>query len=229
MATDDAQRIRDGLLMVLALATGATDATAFERLNHVFASVITGNLILLGVSAVGRGGSLALFSGCALAGYALGVFVAAPRHQHQQQVWPRSATVALGLDLALLIGFAVGWEIVGGRPGRTVQIALLVMAAGAMGVQSTAVRRLGQVSTTYLTSTLTGLVESVAVRRWAPSQTRGLGIIAAAVAGAAGATALILYARAWLPALQLGPLVVVLAGSRRLIGVPAAGSPAGVS
>jgi Protein of unknown function (DUF1275) len=119
------------------------------------------------------------------------------------------------------VAFAVGWEIVGGHPGRLMQLVLLTTAA-AMGVQSAAVRRLGQVSTTYLTSTLTGLVESLAVRRWSQSHARGLAIIAAAVAGAAGATALILYAGAWLPALQLIPLAVVLVGSRRLIGRPVA-------
>ncbi len=45
--------------------------TALERLGHAFASVITGNLILLGVGAVSRGGSQALFSGCALAATAV--------------------------------------------------------------------------------------------------------------------------------------------------------------
>jgi uncharacterized membrane protein YoaK (UPF0700 family) len=222
MAADDAQRIRDALLVVLAIATGATDATAFERLGHAFASVITGNLILLGISAVSRGGSSAQFAGCALAGYVIGVFLAAARGEPSERVWPLGATVALGLDLALLVVFAVGWEIVGGHPGRLMQLILLTTAAGAMGVQSAAVRRLGQVSTTYLTSTLTGLVESLAIRRWSQSHARGLAIIAAAVAGAAGATALILYARTWLPALQLLPLAAVLIGSRWLIGRPAA-------
>lgn len=221
MVADHPERMRDVLLVVLAVATGATDATAFERLGHAFASVITGNLILLGVSAVSRGGSQALYSGCALAGYVLGVLIAAPRRQHDRPLWPLGATVALGLDLALLIAFAIGWEIVGGRPGRLMQIVLLTTAAGAMGVQSSAVRRLGQMSTTYLTSTLTGLIESLAIRRWVPGHGRSLAIIAAAVAGAAAATALILYAEAWLPALQLVPLAVVVIASRRLIRRPA--------
>jgi uncharacterized membrane protein YoaK (UPF0700 family) len=221
--------MRDVLLVVLAVATGATDATAFERLGHAFASVITGNLILLGVSAVSRGGSQALFSGCALAGYVLGVLIAAPRRQHHRLVWPLGVTVALAVDLALLVAFAVGWEIVGGHPGRLMQVVLLTTAAAAMGVQSSAVRRLGQVSTTYLTSTLTGLVESLAVRRWSQSHSRGLAIIAAAVGGAAGATALILYAGAWLPVLQLVPVAVVVIESRRLIRRPASGSPTRVS
>lgn len=224
MAPGGPQRMRDVLLVILAVTTGATDATAFERLGHAFASVITGNLVLLGISAVSHGGSQALFSGCALAGYVLGVFIAAPRRERQGPLWPREATLALGLDLALLVAFAVGWEIVGGRPGRLMQIVLLATAAGAMGVQSTAVRRLGHASTTYLTSTLTGLIESVAVRRWSQNHARGLAIILAAVGGAAGATALVLYAGRWLPAWQLLPLVVVLVASHRLIERRPAGS-----
>jgi hypothetical protein len=35
-----------------------------------------------------------------------------------------------------------------------------------MGMQSTAVRRLGPMSATYLTSTLTGIVTGLAIRRW---------------------------------------------------------------
>jgi hypothetical protein len=78
------------------------------------------------------------------------VFVAAPRRDREGPVWPVGATLALGVDTALLIGFAVVWEMEGGRPGRTMQVVLLTVAAGAMGVQSSAVRRLGQMSTTYL-------------------------------------------------------------------------------
>jgi len=39
-----------------------------------------------------------------------------------------------------------------------------MLAAAAMGLQSTAMRRLGQVSTTYLTSTLTGILSGLALR-----------------------------------------------------------------
>jgi len=42
---------RDGLLVLLTLTTGAVDASCFLHLGHVFSSVVTGNLILLGVAA----------------------------------------------------------------------------------------------------------------------------------------------------------------------------------
>ncbi len=43
--------IRDVLVAALTVTTGAVDATAFLALGKVFSSVITGNLVLLGVAA----------------------------------------------------------------------------------------------------------------------------------------------------------------------------------
>lgn len=211
-------RPRDALLVLLAVTTGATDATAFERLGHTFASVITGNLVLLGVGAARRDGRLALLSGVALAGYALGVMIAAPRRRTpgENSDWPAGTTIALTGDLVGLAVFGVGWEIANGRPGRTAQALLLALAAVAMGIQSTAVRRLGQLSTTYLTSTYTGLFEALVARRWSDEYARSLGILLMAFAGAAAATGLILEARALVPALQIVPLATVIALGRRL-------------
>ena len=219
-------RFRDVLLLLLAMTAGATDATAVLRLGHVFASVITGNLVLLGVGGARGDGRLALFAGCALGGYALGVILAAPRRiendDQNPPVWPASATLALGADLALLVAFAAVWEIDGQAPARGPQLVMLVLCAAAMGAQSTAVRRIGPVSTTYLTSTLVGLLEAIMARRWGPSQARSLGILLALACGAAAAAALISHARSWSPVVQLLPLVVVVVGSARLIrGGPA--------
>lgn len=230
MRGDDPTRVRDALLVWLAVTTGATDATAFVRLGHVFASVVTGNLVLLGVSGVQTDGFLALSSGCAIVGYALGVLVGSPRRRLSggpRCVWPRATTRALELDLVLLVAFAVGWELDGLRPSRAVQIILLTIVATAMGTQSAAVRRMGAMSTTYLTSTTTGLIEALAARRWSGAETRGLGILVMAVAGAAAAVALILHAHRWLPAVQLVPLAAVLLAGRRLAGVKVPGDVTG--
>jgi uncharacterized membrane protein YoaK (UPF0700 family) len=210
-------RHRDLLLITLGIVTGATDASAFERLGHVFASVITGNLILLGVSAAQGDGTLALFAGCALGAYAAGVVLAAPREDQPDRVWPAGATHALAFDLALLIAFAVAWELTCDAPTRGAQVLLVVLAAGAMGVQSTAVRRLGQMSTTYLTSTLVGVLEALRRRQWSADHARSVGILLAALCGAAAATVLILHALRWVPVLQIVPLMAVVLSSRRLI------------
>lgn len=217
-----AERVRDILLVLLGFATGATDATAFVRVGHVFASVITGNLILLGISAEQADGKLAVFAACALGGYGLGVMLGAPRRprradsgEAKESIWPGGTTRTLILELGLLIAFTILWEAVGPHPSRGLQLALLVLAAGAMGTQSTAVRRLGGFSTTYLTSTLTGVLEEIVARRWSDSTTRSVLIILAAVGGAAGAIAVITQARGALPALPLVPLIIVLLTARR--------------
>jgi uncharacterized membrane protein YoaK (UPF0700 family) len=211
-------RPRDSLLILLALATGATDAAAFEHLGHVFASVITGNLVLLGVGVVSGDHHLTLFTGCALAGYIVGVLIGAPRRKRSPPTtgWPRGATIALVKELLLLVAFGVGWEIAGSHPTEAWHASLVTVAAAAMGIQSTAVRRFGQISTTYLTSTLTALFEDLRARRRSPEQVRSVGILATALVGAAAATALVLHARPVLPVLQLVPVAAVILGSRRL-------------
>src|SRR5258708_37831425 len=61
------------LAVVLTLGTGATDVASFTRLGGVFTSVMTGNLVLLGL-AVGRlSGALALHALVTFAGYMAGV------------------------------------------------------------------------------------------------------------------------------------------------------------
>jgi uncharacterized membrane protein YoaK (UPF0700 family) len=215
------KRQRDVLLTILGLTTGAVDATAFERLGHVFASVITGNLILLGVSAEQANGQLALFGGCSLASYAVGVMLASPRggrlptEQQDESLWPRGTTAALFFDLSLLLAFAVVWESAGDRPEEAIRLLMLALAAGAMGAQSSAVRRLGNFSTTYLTSTLTGVLEELVAHRWSAATARSLAVIAAVLAGAATATLFVSQARAALPLLPVLPLVVVIVTAER--------------
>ncbi len=218
------ERLRDALLILLAGTTGVSDATAFERLGHVFASVMTGNLVLLGISAASRDGATALFAGCAISGYALGVLLTAPRRlpargEGEPPLWPAGVTLALLVDLALLVAFSAGWELGGRDPGRAIQFALLAAIAAAMGVQSAAVRRIGSISTTYLTGTMTSLLEAVALRRFTREHRRSLAILLMAFAGAAVATLLIEHARAWLPAPALLLLIIVIVASRRLAGV----------
>ena len=90
--------VRDGLLVLLTLTTGAVDASCFLHLGNVFSSVITGNLILLGVAAATTSSSLAIHSGTALAGYSVGVLIGAPiatRRVSGGETWPLSVTVTL--------------------------------------------------------------------------------------------------------------------------------------
>jgi uncharacterized membrane protein YoaK (UPF0700 family) len=218
--------VRDGLLVLLTLTTGAVDASCFLHLGDVFSSVITGNLVLLGVAAATQSGSLAIHSGTALAGYSAGVLIGAPiatRRARGGEIWPLSVSVTLVAEFCVLAGFSVGWELTGGHPGSTAQLLLIAALAVAMGIQSAAVRQLGGMSTTYLTGTLTAVVAELVTRDRAPGFARSLGVLAAIVSGAVAGGLVAEHAPAWLPAVILTPLAVVVIAS--ITGFDAADSP----
>jgi uncharacterized membrane protein YoaK (UPF0700 family) len=205
---------RDGLLVLLTLTTGAVDASSFLHLGNVFSSVITGNLILLGVAAATRSSSLAIHSGTALAGYSVGVLIGASiatRRARSGETWPLSVTVTLVAEFCVLAGFSAGWELTGGSPGSTAELLLIAALAVAMG--SAAVRELGGMSTTYLTGTLTAVISELATRDRKPGLARSVGVIAAIVGGAVAGGLVAEHAPAWLPAVVMTPLAVVVIAS----------------
>ena len=208
--------IRDALVVLLTLTTGAVDATSFLALGSVFSSVITGNMVLLGVAAGTGRPELAVHSGVALAGYLVGVAAGAPlaaRRHHAAGTWPPSVTVTLAVELVILVAFSVGWELAGTHPARGGQLALVAVLAAAMGLQAAAVRRLGQMSTTYLTSTLTALVAGLVTGSKPDGMARSLGVLTAIVIGAVAGSVLLHVARAWVPLVIWVPLVVVIVAS----------------
>ncbi len=217
---------RDLLVVFLTFGTGVVDAVSFLRLGGAFSSVITGNMVLLGVAAGHHDATLAVHGSLALAGYALGVMagapLAGPAPERQQPVWPVRVTICLAAETAILVVFSAGWLAAGGRPGTAGKLALLAIAAVAMGMQSAAVRRLGQMSSTYLTSTLTGIVAGLVTRQRPAGLGRSLGSLAAIVVGAAGSSVVAADVPDWLPLLVLAPLAAVLAYSLRLWHAPAA-------
>jgi uncharacterized membrane protein YoaK (UPF0700 family) len=163
-----AERRRDqNLVAVLAIATGALDAISFLGLGGVFTSVMTANMVLLGLSAGRPDAALAGHAGVALAGFVLGGLAAgrfARPPGEPARAWPGRVTVALGVEAAVLAAVAAGWEAAAGRPTGAGQFVLVCAAAVAMGIQSAAVRALGMpgLSTTYLTGTLTAVLGDLA-------------------------------------------------------------------
>ncbi len=119
-------------------------------------------------------------------------------------------------ELTLLAGFTVGWEVSGAAPAGWVQFVLLATLAAAMGAQSSAVNDMGltQVSTTYLTGTLTGLVSSLA----SPGQDtqqglRRSGVLIGLVAGASLCGLFVATAADAVPALLLAAHLTTIAAA----------------
>jgi uncharacterized membrane protein YoaK (UPF0700 family) len=208
--------IRDSLVVVLTLTTGAVDVTSFLALGNVFSSVVTGDLVLLGAAAGTGRPELAVHSGVARAGYVAGVMAGAPlagRRHHAAGTWPPSVTITLAVELVILAAFSVGWELAGTHPSGGGQLALVAVLAAAMGLQAAAVRRLGQMSTTYLTSTLTALIAGLVTGGKPDGMARSMGVLATLIIGAIAASILLEQARAWLPLVILLPLGLVIVAS----------------
>ncbi|MEU7800145.1 YoaK family protein [Micromonospora arborensis] len=214
-------RRRNALVVVLTFLTGSADAIGFLSLGGAFSSVMTGNMVLLGLSA-GRGeAELAVTSGCAIISFIVGVLAGARvvgSAQPDDPVWPRRVTWALVLELLVFVVFLVVWEVTLGTPDAHVHLALLLLSAAALGVQSSAIQRFGVagLSSTYLTGTLTSLIAGVAARSpWASLRPKAQVLLALMVGAAVGAL-VALHLPVVAPALLIVPLVLVIVVSARM-------------
>jgi uncharacterized membrane protein YoaK (UPF0700 family) len=216
------------IAIALTFASGATDVASYTRLGNVFTSVMTGNIVLLGLAVARHSLTLASHSLVSIAGYITGV-AGGTRIAHGFRVagtaadsgadegrasgLPGHVGWALLAELILLCGLTVGWEIDGASPAGWAQFCLLAVAATAMGVQASAVKYMGlsEVSTTYLTGTLTGLVSSLVNPKQATQyRARRFGVLIGLATGAALSGLLIATAADAAPALPLAALATCL-------------------
>jgi uncharacterized membrane protein YoaK (UPF0700 family) len=227
MSTRPGQQALTLIAISLTFASGAADVASFTTLGGVFTSVMTGNIVLWGLAAARGSLSLASHTAVAIAGYitgvACGTWVAhsvkasgasgASGSPDGERAMPAHVNWALSAEFIMLAGFAAGWEIDGASPAGWAQYALLAVLAAAMGVQSSAVKDMGltEVSTTYLTGTLTGLVASLASPgQDTPHGLRRFGVLIGLVAGASLCGLLVATAGAGVPALPLAALAFTL-------------------
>jgi uncharacterized membrane protein YoaK (UPF0700 family) len=153
-------------LVALTIASGSLDVTAFLRLGGVFASIMTSNLIFLGLAAVKAEADLGEHCLTALVGYIIGVGIGsaiARPSGHESRLGTTRLSVLLSVEFLVLAVFGAWWVIDVAQPHGWQQLTLLGAVAMAMGLQTAVARELGDpdVGTTYLTGTLTGLVTTV--------------------------------------------------------------------
>jgi uncharacterized membrane protein YoaK (UPF0700 family) len=220
------QQIMTLIAIALTFGSGAMDVTSFTRLGNVFTSVMTGNIVLWGLAAARGSLDLASHTAVSIVGYIIGVALGTwithgfkrkaadeAAEASRDSVLPAHISWTLLAELVLLAGFTGGWEATGAGPAGWAQFCLLAVAAAAMGVQSSAVRDMGlsDVSTTYLTGTLTGLVSSlVGPGKDTPHGARRFGVLFGLVAGAGLGGLLIATAARAVPALPLAALALTL-------------------
>ena len=239
MNTRPRQQILTLIAIALTFGSGAADVASFTRLGGVFTSVMTGNIVLWGLAAARGSLTLAAHTAVSIAGYIAGVaggawiahgVKAAPAVKgtasatasastDHEGALPGSVLWVLLAQLTLLTGFTVGWEVTGASPAGWAQFGLLATLAAAMGMQSSAVNNMGltEVSTTYLTGTLTGLVSSlVSPGQDTPHGLRRFGVLIGLVAGASLCGLLVATAADGVPALPLAALVTTIAAANGL-------------
>jgi uncharacterized membrane protein YoaK (UPF0700 family) len=211
------------VVILLALGSGAVDALSIAGLGAVFASVMTGNLVLLGLAAVQARPDPAVASASAIAAYAAGVFGAAVRLRRGRpggaDHWPARVSGAFAAVSLLQLAVLAGWAATGGRPGDVARTALLVLSAFAMGVQSAGVNTLpiAGAATTYLTGTLTTLTTELATSGVPSTMRLRAAVLAAALTGAGLDAVLLTWARPAAPAVPVAATLAValIAGRSR--------------
>ncbi|HEX6402877.1 MAG TPA: YoaK family protein [Pseudonocardiaceae bacterium] len=203
------------LAAALAFASGAMDIAAFTHLGQVFCSVMTGNLVLLGLATAHASGDMAVHTAVAFAGYIAGAALGSRiggRTPRKDVLWPAPVTATLVVELLAFAGFTVGWELTGNHPAGAWQLGVLAVAALAMGLQSAAMRNVGTtLSTTYLTGTLTSAVDSLVTHKQ-PRRRNSLNVtvLVALAAGAAAGGALLAALPAAFPILPMSALAGVV-------------------
>lgn len=231
-AGDLTPRRRHAFVVVLAVVSGATDAIGFLGLGGAFTSVMTGNMVLVGLGVGRQDGTLVSHASLAIAAFVVGCVIGARlagTARQGDQVWPAAVTRALIAEFAVLVAFAIGWEITGGHPDTEAwQLPLLALNAIALGIQSSTTQRFGVsgLSTTYLTGTLTSVVIRLTSGGALRDATGSLQILAALIIGAAAGGALAAHAAAFAPLLQLLGVGAVIAGALRARSRAAASSGA---
>ena len=189
----------------LAACSGVLDLVAFAGLGGAFASIVTGNLVVVGLGIGEADNHVFATPAVAVAGYSAGVAWAQATRRWQ---WPAHLMV----EIALVGALAGGWAATDSRPDRTTSLLLLATAGVAMGTQSVVAHRMHE-STTYLTGTLTGALHDL-VAGQGGRRTAALGQLAALTAGAAVAAVLFQTARWSVPLLAIGLLLVALLAVR---------------
>lgn len=151
------------IILLLCMSSGIVDVVGYLSLGHVFTANMTGNIVLMGL-AIGKVEGLAVLrSVTALVGFIAGTAIAAliVNKDKKPSLWPKSVTYALSIEGIILIIFAITSSRV--SDSESWVYFFIILLSIAMGMQTTAARRLGiaGISTTVLTNNLANVVEDV--------------------------------------------------------------------
>lgn len=219
------------VVFMLCIATGCVDAVCFLALGEAFASVMTGNIVLVGIAAGTADARLAIYCGASIVAYSVGCvlagrFIRASKDRDDRaRFWPGPVRICLIAEFCLLAVVSIVWVTVSSAPEGWDRLLFLCACSLAMSIQSVAVRNLGvNVSTTYMTGAFTALLEALGGRRSFGVTERAAGSgVSGLIAGALLGAACLHWARPvvfFVPLVMMAVLFVYARGVMR--GVPAA-------
>ncbi|MGK9148308.1 DUF1275 domain-containing protein [Plantibacter flavus] len=160
------------MALVLSFAAGATDAFAFLQLGGVFTANMTGNFVLAGLTSRPDFAEVLLGAAVAVALFSVGTYLAfrftrlvSTSAERPVAAPPRRLVAVLaGAVLAQVLVVTV-WLLLPEAPGAFALCVLISLSALAMGGQTVVARRIENrsgVTTTFVTGTLTSLMQSLA-------------------------------------------------------------------
>ena len=221
-ADENTSRSTLWLLLALTFSTGMIDALSWLGLNGVFTANMTGNVLIIGMGAVGAGGAHWAPPLAALVIFLLGAATAGRLQRGQPPGWSRRTTAifaVVGAIVAALGAASLAWP-----PRHFDASAYLVMSAlaFAMGAQGAEAMRLAvpQIITVAVSSAVVGLGISLFIAPHVHSRAgrdllrRTLAIVALIAGAVAGS--LLLQLAFGLGLLAAGVVVIAAAGTMAL-------------
>lgn len=149
------------MILLLALAGAGVDAVMIIGFN-VLTAAQTGNTILLAVALARGQFALGLSAAISVIAYVAGAALGEVFLVRQSRTKTSGIAATLLAEAALLGLLLVLWRVSGSAPSQTTGLALVAIAAVAMGIQSAAVRCLHNgPTTTYITGLLTSFTTGV--------------------------------------------------------------------
>lgn len=151
---------RSGILMLLCMSAGIVDVIGYIHLGRVFTANMTGNIVILGMSFAHVTELSFLRAGLACLGFIAGNAAAAflLSGDKAKGFWPVRITIILCIELVFYLLFAA---LSAPLMSETMLHAMILLLSSAMGMQTTAARKLGiaGISTTVLTNNLASVIE----------------------------------------------------------------------
>lgn len=208
------------LLLALTAGAGLVDAVSYLALGHVFVANMTGNVVFLGFSIAGASGVSTLASLAAIGSFAVGAMGGGRLGASIGEAGARPLAVGITVQFAFVAAAAIVAALAGVH-GSASRYLLIVLLAGAMGIQTATARRLGvrDLPTTVVTQTLAGLASELRIGsiRSDPLVRRRLLAVAAMLLGGLVGALLVLKVAGWTALATAAILAAAVAVAARTV------------